>query len=143
MDPYRELLDENPYDAGRKTTVEASVDVVLDISYEDRGLELIDPLSRAVPTGEIHELMVTDEADPRAGPTVDRVGVIGFAEIVDGGVIAVGDTVLLDDGELGTLVGFDASHMPNHYNVVITGETIDSGIEHGVELGDQVRFERP
>lgn len=142
MDPYENLLDENPYDAGYKQTVTGELVVVLDVSYGSRGLELITPLSRAVPRGDIHELIVTDELDPREDSTVDSAAVVGFVEISRGGVVAVGDRVVIDGHSLGEVVGFDESHAPNHQNIVISTDDCRSGVAMNLELQRPVRFER-
>jgi hypothetical protein len=141
MDPYENLLDANPYDEGIKRAVTGEVVVVLDVSYEDRGLEFITPLSRAFRRGDVHELILTDEPAPREQMGADRGAVVGFAEIDRGGVAAVGDEVSVGGRSLGTVAGFDGTHMPNHQNVVISTDDCRTGMEMGLELGAPVRFE--
>ena len=142
MDPYDDGDAQNPYDQGEKVTVEAEVNVLLDVTFDERDLELIPQPSRALPAGEIHELMVTDEEDAAEAGRADHVGVIGFMEITGGGVVAAGDEVRAGNETLGTVVGFDATHAPNHYNVVYAADDIESGIESSLELGTTIRFER-
>jgi hypothetical protein len=142
MDPYENLLEDNPYKSGYKRPVTGELVVALDVSYDNRGLQLIAPLSRAVPTGDIHELILTDESDPRKDETVDSGAVIGFIEIQQGGVVAVGDGFILGDRRFGTVVGFDESHAPNHQNIVISTDDCRSGVAMDLDLGISVRFER-
>ncbi|WP_137285914.1 DUF6917 domain-containing protein [Halorussus salinisoli] len=141
MDPYENLLDKNPYDDGNKRAVTGEIVVVLDVMYDDRGLEFITPMSRALPRGEIHELILTDEPNPREHMGVDRGAVVGFVEIAQGGVTAVGDEVSVGERSLGTLVGFDETHMPNHQNIVLSTDDCRSGADLDIELGTQIRFE--
>lgn len=141
MDPYENLLAENPYDRGEKTRVAGDVVVLLDVRYESgRGLELIAPLSRALPEHEIHEVILTAEDDPREDGVVDTGTVLGFVEFRRGGVVAVGDEVRVGGEAVGTVVGFDASHAPNHYNVVVEADDPETGVEMDVDLGTTVTF---
>jgi hypothetical protein len=96
--------------------------------------------SRAVRAGEILELALTE--DPGAGPgaRVDQVAYIGFLEVSQGGVILIGDTVILGKRELGEVVGFDYTHFPNHMNIIIRGSTRETGHGLGVNLEDLVVF---
>lgn len=140
-DPYDSLLDASPYEDAKKSPVTGGTVVLLDVKYEDdRGLELIAPLSRAVQRREVHEILLTDEDDPRSDGVVDRAAVFGFVEIERGGVVAVGDEFAVGDRALGTVVGFDETHAPNHLNVVIRSDDFRTGIEMDVPLGTTVTF---
>lgn len=88
----------------RETT--GSVVAVLRTSREDRGLKLIQERTRCIRRFDIHELLVTDEADPKPGRSVEHIGYFGFMEFEVGGVIAIGDLVLIDEKPIGRLVGF-------------------------------------
>lgn len=122
---------------GDKRPVEAEVVAILHVEFEDRGLEFIQTKSRAVKLNEIHELMMTDENDAAPGGGADRVRAIAFIEITKSGLIVVGDNVTIEDRELGTLAGYDVTHMPNHINVVVKTETLDMP---AIRVGDKVRF---
>jgi hypothetical protein len=140
MDPYDNLLADNPFEQAEKLPVTGSVVVLMDIDYEDRGLELITPLSRALPAGEVHELIVTDESNPRES-SVNDCSVIGFLEIDRGGVVAVGDEVYLAEDQIGTIAGFDASHAPNHYNIVVQADNPKPGVKMDIDLCASIEFE--
>jgi hypothetical protein len=83
---------------------------------------------------------MTDEPDAAPGREVNRVGYLGFVEILDGGVIIKGDEVLLDDELIGHIAGFDETHMPNHQNIVIAGDSRATGAERGIRLESRVTF---
>jgi hypothetical protein len=133
-----------PYDFSRVTPsiygdrrpVEGEVVALLHVSFEDRGLKLIETKSRAVRLQEIHELMITDE-DTSPGGGADRVRAIAFFEVDRSGLIVVGDSVTVDGEPLGKLAGFDVTHMPNHMNMVVKTPSLDEPV---VRVGDKVRF---
>jgi|SRR5690554_341603 len=136
-DPYtRGMFKENPY--AKKTDILGELVVQLRGQYPQRGLQLITPISRAVNAGEVHELIVTD-AEATPGSTVDPIAYIGFFAITKPGVLVVGDELRIDDQVIGTLAGFDETHMPNHLNIVVHGQRRD-GEERGLGVGGQVMF---
>jgi hypothetical protein len=127
---------------GPKRTVEGVVVKVLVHRRDDRGMSLEPFASRCVRAGEVHELVTTtDSGHTRAGSRIDRVGFLGFAEITRAGVLDRGDRVWFGDRLVGTVLGFDGCHYPNHYNVLIaTAETL-TGPELGLLPETVVRFE--
>ena len=126
----------NPSVYGDKRPVEGETVALLHISFEDRGLKLIETKSRTVKLNEIHELMITDE-DAAPGSGADRVRAIGFFEIIKSGLIVVGDYVWIDDRLLGKLAGYDLTHTPNHINVVVKADSLD---EPTLRVGDKIKF---
>ena len=122
---------------GDKRPVEGEVVAVLHVMFEDRGLEFIQTKSRTVKLNEIHELMITDEQDAAPGGGADRVRAIGFFEITKSCLIVMGDKVTVNGKKLGTLAGYDVTHMPNHINVVVKTETLD---DPDIRVGDRVSF---
>lgn len=122
---------------GDKRPVEGEIVALLHVMFEDRGLELIQTKSRTVKLNEIHELMITDEQDAEPGGGADRVRAIAFFEITKPGLIVMGDEVKIQGRKLGTLTGYDVTHMPNHINVVVKTETLD---EPPLRVGDKVSF---
>lgn len=133
------MFGTNPYAANRP--VHGLIVTVLRGVTERRGLQLQEYRSRAVPAGQIHELMLTDEA-AEPGTRVDRVSLLGFFEATSGGVLLVGSTVKVGDSVLGTLAGFDETHMPNHQNICIRVDQLVDGETLGVGVEDRVTFER-
>lgn len=138
-DPYAAgKFTANPYAAKRDVT--GTLAVVLDGKMEDRGLELIKPISRCLRKYDVHELILTDEPEARPGSTVNRIAYLGFVELEQGGVIVSGDKLLLNGEIIGTLAGFDETHMPNHLNIVIKTDRLATGVEREANLGLSVRF---
>lgn len=136
-DPYRlGILTKNPY--VQKRNVLGELVAILDLKLEERGLKLIDPISRAFRMNEIHELIMTDEAGHASGRTIDRVAYLGFFEVKVGGVVTTNDKVLINGNAVGDVLGFDETHAPNHLNVVIKANERKTGVELGLELGHDI-----
>ncbi|MCL4426519.1 MAG: hypothetical protein M1299_08415 [Firmicutes bacterium] len=141
VDPYSaRLFDKNPF--AKRREIRGQLVVVLDGRLEGRNLQLIVPLSRALLQGDIHELISTDQV---AGPgqEVARVSYLGFFEVSQGGVVVVGDKLAVAGQMLGTVAGFDITHLPNHLNIVINRDDRATGLELGLGLGDELRFVPP
>ena len=117
----------NPVEDGAKRTVRGALVKVLTHHRADRGMRLEEHAARCVRRGEVHELVSTDQWEPRPGARIDRVAFLGFAELACGGVIDRGDLVSIGDAQVGTVLGFDACHLPNHYNILIHTPTPVSG----------------
>lgn len=137
QDPYTRKLVTKDYYA-EKGALTARVVAVLRGSLENRNLELIPQPSRVVKQGEIHELIVTDE-EAGPGKTVQKIAYVAFVEFQNGGVLLYEDPVLVGNGLLGTLAGYDMAHFPNHMNIVIRSER-DSGEDRGLTVGTPVIF---
>ena len=129
----------NPYAENRP--VDVSVVTVLHGIATDRGLQLEQYRSRAVVSGAVHELMVTDEPTAEPESRVDHVGLIAFVVVETSGVILVGSDVEINGNVLGTVAGFDDTHMPNHQNICIKVEAVLDGLDLDLNLGTRVRFQ--
>jgi hypothetical protein len=135
-DPYKTgMFKTNPY--AKKKTLEGKLVVVLDGKYEERGLKLISQPSRCLLAHQVHEMILTDEVC-KPGDTVNKIAYVGFFEVLGSTVIVIGDEVKVGGKVIGKIAGFDETHMPNHYNIVIHGPERFSGHEVGFELGDYV-----
>lgn len=77
---------------------------------------------------------------PGWGARVDRVAYVGFVEVVQGGVILVGDRVTLGGRELGRVVSFDYTHFPNHMSILVRGPLWETGRGLGVTVEEPVVF---
>jgi hypothetical protein len=141
LDPHREkVLDtDDPYVS--KRPVQGRIVCVLDARSERRGMQLESHRSRAVPAGEIHELALTDDPAAQPGARVERAAYVGFVEIEQGGLILLGDQVSIAGQQLGSVVGFDHTHFPNHMGILIRGPRWDTGRELGIVLEAPVTFE--
>ena len=103
-----------------------------------RGLILIPPKTRCVRKYDVHEIVITDEMDAAPGCRVDRFFGVGFVEFNSGGTVAQGDRIEVGGATIAEVAGFDETHAPNHLNIVLKTPTPKTGIELGIEPGDQV-----
>jgi len=138
-DPYRDNLGPKPV-LTRKIPVHARIVAVMDGHLPDRGLELIVQRTRAVSAGMVHELIGSDEPGIVAGCVVNRISYLGFVEILNAGVLSMGDELRVGDVLVGHLAGFDYTHMPNHMNIVISVPRALSGTDWQFELDQPVTF---
>lgn len=135
-DPYKtKMFKSNPY--AKKKPLRGNLLVVLDGKYEERGLKLIPQPSRCLLADEVHELILTDESKG-PGDIVDKIAYLGFFVVRESSVVVVGDEVKVDGSIVGRIAGFDETHMPNHYNIVIYTEKRVSGNERDLEIDDKV-----
>ncbi|MDH5200327.1 MAG: hypothetical protein OEW93_05520 [Candidatus Bathyarchaeota archaeon] len=140
-------MDEVPYDPrlitpsvySDRRPVLGEIVALLHITFQDRGLKLIQARSRALLRDEIHELMITDEEGAAPGGGADRVSAIAFFEVRRGGLAVVGDEVTIGGRALGTLAGFDMTHMPNHMNMLVKSASLEAP---PIRVGDEVRLRR-
>lgn len=139
-DPYvRKLVNSDFYHS--KTDIRGRFVVVLDGKLDNRGLNLIQPISRAFPKSAIIELIGTDEKDAGPGKSVDNICYIGFVELLNSGVLLVGDKIKWKDIIIGTIAGYDDTHMPNHQNTIILMEKRIPGKEFNIQPGDEIVIE--
>ena len=127
---------------GAKRAVHGQLVKVLTHRRDDRGMALEAFASRCVRRGEVHELVTTDHTETAAGARIDRVGFLGFVEIGCAGVIDRGDAVWANGDRVGTVLGFDACHFPNHYNILISVPEPLTGPQLGLAPEVEVRFEQ-
>lgn len=121
--------------------VQGRIVAVLRGVTDRRDLYLTELRSRAVPRYIVHELMTTDEP-ASLGNTVNRVALLGFFEVEVGGVILVGDSVYAGDKLLGTVAGFNETHMPNHQNICLKSDELADGESLGLAIEGEIRFVR-
>lgn len=117
----------NPHEDGAKREVTGKLVKVLRHRRGDCGMSLEPYASRCLRGGEVHELVTTDHEDTTPGSRVDRVGFLGFAEIGCAGVVDRGDQLHIGGQLIGTVLGFDACHFPNHYNILVLVRTPVTG----------------
>ncbi|MCU0454406.1 MAG: hypothetical protein MUE68_12195 [Bacteroidetes bacterium] len=141
MDPYaRNLIKTNFFHA--KRPIAGSVVVVLDGYLDNRSLSLIQPISRAYPKHTIIELIATEEDSAVPGGSVQAIAYLGFVELLTSGVIVVGDEVVVKKKAVGTIAGYDDTHMPNHQNVIVKVEKRFSGKDLKWRVGERVEIKR-
>jgi len=123
-----------------KRQVEGVVVKLLHHTQTNRGMTLAPYETRCVRSGEIHELATTDHFDATSGDRIDRIGFLGFIEITRAGVIEVGDEVTHQGGVLGHVLGFDESHFPNHYNILVSSRPILTADDANLKVEEQLVF---
>jgi len=136
-DPYAQKMTNRTFFAA-KADVRGRVVTVLRGTLESRALHLIAPISRAFPAGSIVEFISTDESAAAPGTTVDRIGYIAFVELTTGGILLAGDTVEADGKAIGTIAGYDDTHMPNHQNIILKTDGRATGEGLGLQPGMSV-----
>jgi hypothetical protein len=137
MDPYRQKLTSRSF-FHSKTDVKGRVVVVLDGKLENRNLNLIIPISRAFRQHEVIELIGTDDQNALPGNNVDKISYIAFVEVLNSGVLLVGDEVKYNGIFLGTIAGYDDTHLPNHQNVLLKVDKRIPGKELGLSVGNEI-----
>ena len=125
----------NPF--SQRSVVEVGVVAVMDARRDDRNMVLIEPLTRAVRQGEIHEFIMTDEVNAQPGSTVNRVTYLAFGVIRREGIIRTGDDLIVAGEIVGQIAGYDETHMPNHMNIVFYAEKAKTGAEINLTLGQE------
>lgn len=125
---------------GPKRTVTGTLVKVLWHHRDDRGMHLEAYASRCVHQGEVHELVTTDHTRTAPGARIDRVAFLGFVEILRAGVVDRGDHLWIDEHQIGTVLGFDACHFPNHYNILIAASPPRSGLDLALQPEAAIRF---
>jgi hypothetical protein len=123
-----------------RARLEARFVGVLDNRNDNRAMHLIEPRTRCVRRYDVHELILTDEAEARPGGRVMGVHYLGFVEFQAGGVLMEGDKLVIGGETIGTLAGFDETHFPNHYNIIFKGPRRITGVELGQNPGDPLTF---
>lgn len=138
-DPYaRKLIKLDFFHA--KRPVQGVVVVVLDGYLDNRALSLIQPISRAYPQHGIIELIATDEPSAAPGKSVQAIAYLGFVELLTSGVIVAGDEVVARGEVVGTIAGYDDTHMPNHQNVIVSVTKRVSGKDLGWRVGERLEI---
>jgi len=108
---------------------------VMDLARDDRGFSLIAAPTRCIRRGDVHEMILTDEATAAPGAIVQRCRFLGFVEFDAAGVLVHGDAIQIDGRLVGRVAGFDECHFPNHLNIVLQADTARTGIELGLRPG--------
>ncbi len=137
MDPYARRMIKTDFFHAKRDVV-TRVAVVLDGHLENRNLQLIQPLSRAFYEKMIIELIATDDPNAQPGSTVQPIAYIAFVELQRSGVILVGDELEWNGKVIGTIAGYDDTHMPNHQNVIVSVAKRISGKELGLNVEDTI-----
>lgn len=143
-DPYAANKLSTKYPCADKSIVNGKLCVILDARAQDRALELVLFPSRAVQKYEIHEIILTAESTALPGGKVNQISYLGYFEVLESGVLWVGDKVIVAGQQIGTLAGYDMTHFPNHMNIIIKIEgELFTGLEAGIPVGAPISFMFP
>lgn len=140
-DPYINKLLNTDLPCKAKPPLPGRLCLILHARAEQRGLELSPFPSRAILKHEVHELILTAEEHAKPGSIVNQIAYLGYFEVLESGVLWVGDRVEINGQLIGWLAGYDMTHFPNHMNIVIQAvEPIQTGYEAGLQPGAEIRF---
>ena len=123
-----------------KRHVRGELIYVFSLRTNERWMHLADFPSRALASGEIHELILSENPGLKPGSGVRDVAYIGFFEVQVSGIAEFGDEVWAGEHRLGTLAGFDLNHYPNHLNIVVSADSAVTGAEMGLSLDTPILF---
>lgn len=138
MEPYKQGIIPS-YIYYKKVKVSGKINSIMNACLDNRGLKLIEESTRAFKKYDLIEIIVTKESK-FPGERVNSIAYIGFIEVENGGVIRIGDKFIVNKKSIGQVLGFDATHMPNHYNLVINVNDLITGYDLGLKLGDKAEF---
>jgi len=138
MDPYSKGLIPNDIYSS-KITVRGKIVSIMNAHLNNRDLKLIKEPTRAFRKHDLVEIIATDEVK-YPGENINSIAYIGFTEILNGGVIRRDDTLLINEKALGKVLGFDATHAPNHYNLIVHVTELVTGKGLELSLGDLTKF---
>ena len=120
--------------------IESQFVAILGHDHVNRGMIASPYHTRCIQQGEIHELVIIFEhEDGRID--LNDAWYLGFIEFQEGCVLAKGMAVEIDGAAIGTLVGFDTTHVPNHFNILIASKTPQIGTTSGLQIRNQCFFE--
>ncbi len=122
------------------------VNVYYNVGSGDGKSKLIPVAPRALYSGEIYELFVTDDKNAKPGRAVKRYKILGHFEVNQAGLIREGDVVSVKGKKVGTVAGYEPCKVlraPEQAIIHIFAKTdkkILGSQELGIELGDEVLF---
>jgi len=141
LDPYKDKRFDYGMPCKEKAPVIGKLNCILHARTDQRGLEICPYPSRAVLKNEVHELILTSEMEAGPGKLVNNISYIAFFEVLESGILWVGDRVEINGETVGFLAGYDFTHMPNHMNIIIkTEKPLFTGTEAGYHAGTCITF---
>ena len=135
MEPYNTNIDSIIIKQdliGRLLTVHGTV-------IKNRGLKPIIQKTRAIKAGEIHELILTDSIIDN-NRIINNAAYIGFVVFLTSGLLKNEDKLYIRNNEIGVVIGFDETHIPNHLNILIYSKKFKTGLDLGLNCGNVVYF---
>ena len=120
--------------------IESQFVAILGHDHVNRGMIASPYHTRCIQQGEIHELVYVYENEEGLIDLNDA-WYLGFIEFKESCVLAKGMAAEIDGEEIGTLIGFDTTHVPNHFNILIASKTPHTGTSRGIKIKDKCFFE--
>lgn len=125
-----------------KEELQAVVSAVMGHKRNDRKMVLAEWKTRCIKEGEIHEFLSSTDFGGDKTKTLNNFVYLGFFRFTKGGVIEIGDRLITGKNTvLGEIIGFDDTHLPNHINIVLSGQD-KTGEELGLKAGQQIIIKR-
>lgn len=125
---------------GRRRPVTGALVGAMQGTIPNRGL-LLNPLgAAALLKGQIHEIMMTVQADAAPGATIGDIHMVGFFEVEQSSVVRAGDALYVGDKLVGHFAGVDEGHLPNHLNMVFKSWEPFDGLALECNVGTPVRI---
>jgi hypothetical protein len=139
MDPYQAgLIPKDLYHSRR--AISGEIVAVMAKHLEGRNLFLIPQPTRALRTYELVELIATEEK-PNEENRINSISYLGFFEVKQGGVVKNLDHIKINGKKIGSLLGYDETHMPNHLNMIIKMDKKHTGLELGIKVNDLIQID--
>jgi hypothetical protein len=120
--------------------IETQFVAILGHDHVNRGMIASPYHTRCIQQGQIHELVVVLENEEGL-INLNDAWYLGFIEFKESCVLAKGMSAEIDGQQRGTLIGFDITHIPNHFNILIASKTPQTGRSAGVKIKVQCFFE--
>jgi len=135
----RKIIFPNYIPLMRFLKLETQFVAIMGHDHKGRGMLLSEYNTRCVQKGEVHELVLLKKEE-NGNVNFEDAWYLGFVAFKKSGVIAKGMTISIDGKEIGTLIGFDTTHEPNHYNLLVSTSNPVTGLELGLSLEDNCIF---
>ena len=147
--PKQKVPESDPYGDGRvtrelrliKDPLHARACGILTNAAPKRFMGLIPSSSRVVRVHDVHELVCSDE-NQLPGGAVEDVSYLAFIVFEDSGVVAVGDHMEVEGEFFGRVMGFNETHAPNHFNIVLRVAPPVTGLQAGWSPATHMTFNR-
>ena len=121
-----------------KSSIKFRIKAVMKNKRIDRKLKLSEYVTRCINKNQLHEFLIANDWNNDKNKLLNDISYIGFMECTECGVIEIGDTISDDKGIIvGTVIGFDYTHMPNHMNIVLKSASEETGKERNYKVNQE------
>ncbi len=121
-----------------KSSIKFRIKAVMKNKRIDRKLKLSEYVTRCINKNQLHEFLIANDWNNDKNKLLNDISYIGFMECIECGVIEIGDNFSDDNGTIvGTIIGFDYTHMPNHMNIVLKSVSTETGKERNYKVNQE------